>query len=74
MDFEHDVKVLPIDGNFPAAVDQIQKEGWQLIPNIMPIAIYHVIRPRLSQGDMQLKLNIDDSKIGILRNGKMVVE
>ena len=72
MDYEHGVKMIPIDPNLPQEVENLIKEGWQLTPNIMPVAIYHIISPRVSAPDFQVKLAIDDSKIGILRNGKII--
>lgn len=71
-EFEHLVKMLPIDENLPAAVEVLKTEGWELIPNIPPVAVYHIVRLKNRSKDMKLQMTIDESKIGILRNGKMV--
>ena len=69
---EYDVKTLKIDDSLPAAVDALRADGWELIPNIPPVAIYHIVRLKNRPKDMQLNMAIDDSRIGILRNGRIV--
>jgi hypothetical protein len=71
MDFERVVREIPIDANFKDAIDQLQKEGWQIDPEVMPKAVYHLMRP-VPEGDMQLRLAIDESKISVIRDGKIV--
>jgi hypothetical protein len=41
---EHDVKVIPIDEEHKAKVDELAKQGWDLAPGTKPIGIYHVVR------------------------------
>ncbi len=69
MEVEHDVKMIPIDEHFQAEVEKLAKEGWQFLPGIKPIAIYHVARakqaPPSAAGMGQL--TIDDSKVIILK-------
>lgn len=74
---EFAVKTLKIDDALPAEIEALKAAGWELIPGVIPVAVYHVVRKIIRQedaADMQLRMQIDDSKIGILRNGKMVGE
>ena len=67
MEFEHTMKVLPIDTKLQAEVEKLNREGWQLIPEIPPVAVYHLIRPKaepppagaFARGQML----IDESKV-----------
>ena len=74
-DSEFSVVTLAIDDNLPGAIETLRSDGWELVPGFAPVAIYHLVRlkNRLPK-DMQLKMAIDDSKVGILRNGKLVQE
>lgn len=71
---EHAVKTVTIDEGYPAAIDALKAEGWELIPGILPVAVYHVVRLKNRQvtTDAQLNLVIDDSKIVVMRNGEIV--
>lgn len=75
-EIEHAVKTLTIDEGLPAAVDALKAEGWELVPGILPVAVYHVVRRKVSEsvgtGEAQLRMSIDDSKILVVRNGKVV--
>jgi hypothetical protein len=71
-DVEQSVMTLVIDESLPAAIEGLKADGWELIPGIVPVAIYHVVRHKNRPKDMELKMAIDDSKVGILRNGKIV--
>jgi hypothetical protein len=65
--------VFPLDANLPVATEALAKEGWQMLVGVVPVVIYQVFRPKQPEiGEMQLRLAIDDSKVGILRNGKIV--
>ena len=72
---EHAVKVLPIDNDLQAEVKKLEAEGWELMPGILPVAVYHVVRiknkPQFAQS-AEGNMGIDDTKVGILRGGKLV--
>ena len=64
-----------------AEVERLAKDGWQLVPGVQPIAIYNLVRqknmpvsapaPVSPQAGMGT-LGIDDSKIFMMRDGKLV--
>lgn len=74
---EHDIKTLPIDANLETAVKKLEAEGWELMPGITPVAIYHVVRmkggsrPMVGQSGFGT-LGVDDTKVHILRDGKLL--
>lgn len=52
MDVEHTIKtisMLPAE-DFKTEVDRLQQEGWQLVPGVPPVAIYHLIRDKRMTG------------------------
>lgn len=70
MDIEYDVKAIPIDENYQAELDKLQKEGWQPAPGAKPIAIWHLARAKrvpMAGGAGFGDLKVDDSKIMILK-------
>ena len=74
-DIEHDIKVIPIDANLQSTIKQLEGEGWELIPGVVPVAIYHLARnkdqlPKAMGGHGTL--GIDDTKVHVLRNGQVV--
>ena len=72
---EHAVKVLPIDNELQQEVKKLEGEGWELMPGVLPVAVYHVVRvknkPQFAQS-AQGTMGLDDSKVSILRDGKLV--
>ena len=76
MDYERIIKEVPVNPELQAAVEALAKEGWVVDPEHPPKVVYHLMRainPAQSEGgEMQLKLQIDETKIGILRDGKIV--
>jgi hypothetical protein len=72
---EHAVKVLSIDNNLQDEVKRLESEGWELMPGILPVAVYHVVRiknkPQFAQA-AEGTMGIDDSKVLIIRDGKVV--
>lgn len=75
MEVEHDIKVIPVNANLQGEIERLTKEGWTLVPGVQPVAIYHVVRPKraTAQANMgQGTMMIDESKIGILRNGQII--
>jgi hypothetical protein len=73
MEIEHEIKVIPVDDNLPTEVSKMVADGWQIVPGVKPVAIYHVVRVK-KQPDLggMGELKIDESKIHILRDGKLV--
>lgn len=75
MEVEHDIKVLPVNDKLQAEIEKLAKEGWTLVPGVQPVAIYHVVRAKqqhISAPAGLGALHIDESKIGILRDGKLL--
>lgn len=80
MEVEHNVKVFPLDADLESNIKNMTAEGWLLLPGISPVAIYHVVRMKgvvpQPQGDNTpppvVKVNIDDSKVKIIRDGKLI--
>jgi len=74
-EIEHIVKTLTMDENIAEELKKLQDEGWQAVPGIPAVIVYHLIRQKaqpVSAGAGVGKLQIDDSKIMILRDGKIV--
>ncbi len=69
VEYEYEVKKIPLDANLPTAMEQLAKEGWVLAPGTVPIGEYHLVRdPNGSAakdhvGHVQAHLRVDDSKI-----------
>lgn len=70
MEFEHHTAVIPVDKNFETTLKKlVEVDGWIIVPHILPIAIYQLVRP-IKGGDAmgaKLKMSVDDTKVGILR-------
>jgi len=64
---EHKTEMLVIDSELPSKIEALKADGWQLIPNVNPVAVYHLIRPKNRPKEMELKMVIDDTKVGILK-------
>ena len=74
-EIEHIVKALTVDGTLDGELKKLQAEGWQTIPGVPAVVIHHLVRQKsqpVSAGAGVGKLHIDDSKIMILRDGKLV--
>lgn len=69
-DFEHQIATIAIDDLFQANVKKLVDEGWIIVPKIPPVAVYHLIRPKvkpaLAAGGVA-HLTVDDTKVFILR-------
>jgi hypothetical protein len=66
---------IPIDDNQREALDQKAREGWQPVPGETPYAVWKMCRPvqqPASEGIGFGTLHIDESKIFILRDGKLI--
>ena len=73
---EHAVKVITIDASLQDEVKRLEGEGWELIPGILPVAVYHLVRIKgkttaFGQSGRG-QLGVDDSKVHILRDGKVI--
>lgn len=70
MEFEHTIKVLPIDTSLQTEVEKLNKDGWQLIPEVLPVAVYHLIRQKAEHKTLEAavkgKLEIDESKVFVI--------
>jgi len=65
--------VLELDDKFQERVNNLQQDGWMIMPGTQPVAFYQLCRQLERPAAAGFAtLQIDESKIGILRNGKMV--
>lgn len=70
MDVEHAVKVIPIDEQLQDNLQALVKTGWELVPGVQPVAIYHVVRiikhdaPNTAGGIMNMA--IDETKVFVV--------
>ena len=72
-ELEHDVKTVPIDEALPGRIETWKAEGWELIPGVVPVAVYHVVRRKASEAtDAKVRMVIDESKVLVVRNGSIV--
>lgn len=92
MQIEYAFRVLALDDTLQAEVQKLEAEGYSMVPGVVPVALYQLFRPVMSQpgipqqtnagpavadathaphqGDtfgVTHKLNIDESKIAVLR-------
>ena len=79
MDIEHELKVIPFDltnpDDFEAAVAKMKADGWNVFPGSKPMAIFPVYRvkpEKVADCVGQIRMTIDDSKVGIIRGGKVI--
>jgi len=75
MELEYRTVTLPIDENWQAEVQKLVSERWEIVPGTLPTSIHHLVRAKPVQaaavggfGTMQ----IDESKIHIIRGGKVI--
>jgi hypothetical protein len=75
MDLEYETKMIPINEQFQDEVNKLVADRWEIAPGTKPVAIYHLVRIKTAQaaavggfGTMQ----IDESKIHLIRGGKVV--
>lgn len=70
MNIEYEVKVVPIDAEHANKVKQLHEEGWELMPGVVPVGVYHVIRnaakPKVQASAGFGTLIIDDSKVTVV--------
>lgn len=74
-EIEHVVRTFTVDDNLQAEIEKLQADGFQTIPGIPPVIVYHLMRQKSQPVAASAglgKLSIDDSKVMIIRDGKMV--
>ena len=76
-EIEHCVKVLELNDDFQGQVKALEAEGWQLVPGVLPVAVYHLIRVKQAANQANQAgglgvLKVDDTKIHVIRNGQVV--
>lgn len=73
VEIEHKIFVVEINENMQAEMNKETAQGWTIIPEIKPVAIYHMVRAKPQQQANTIgvgaKLEVDDRKVGILRGG-----
>jgi hypothetical protein len=79
MEIEHDMRSFVFDDNLPKELSKLGAEGWQTIPGVRPIIVYHLMRPKQARAGADEgqhfatgAVHLDESKIGLMRDGKMV--
>lgn len=78
-DVEHITKVIPLDANFQAEVARLDSEGWELVPGVVPVAVYHLVRvkgvlskPKPASQSGLGSLLIDDEKVYVIKENNRV--
>lgn len=72
MPFEHQLKVLIVDLDLQKNIDAMTADGWKLLPDVKPVAIFHLVKETAAVAPLAgvggvAELKIDESKIVILR-------
>lgn len=65
---------IEVNEELPNELKKLEAEGWKVIPGIAPVAIYSVFREKPPTNHVEFEANmvIDDSKVHIIRDGKIV--
>ena len=72
MDVEHIVRSFPVDENLQRSVQALEAEGYQIVPGIPPVIVYHLARSKpmeqpVEEGRTALgKLTINDNLIMVI--------
>ncbi len=76
VEFEYEVKEIPLDANLPAVMEKLAAEGWVLAPGKTPMGIYHLVRDpndaNAKIGHINAKLVVDDSKVMLIPAGQKI--
>jgi hypothetical protein len=77
MEIEFELKIMKIDEGLQEKIQTMLQEGWQVSPGHHAVAIYPVQRAKSTQAPQGLMgaastLGIDETKIKILRDGKLI--
>ncbi len=69
MEIEHDIKVIPVNDSLPSELEKLSKDGWQKVPGIEPVVVYHLVRSKSQMANVggNSQLTVDDSKVFILK-------
>lgn len=76
IEIEHKIFAVTMDeATMQEELNAITKDGWVIIPEIKPVAIYHMVRAKgapAAAHAVGAQLHIDDSKVGIMKpDGKI---
>lgn len=71
-ELEHIVKVLTVDSTFGEELKKLEKEGYELMPGILPVIVYNLVRKKHPGIGGVGTIHIDDTKVHILREGKLI--
>jgi hypothetical protein len=73
-EFEFDTKTIPLDEKLHDTLEELQREGWQVVPGTVPVVVYSLTRPKSSAKTFGAHgtLGIDDTKVFILRDGELI--
>lgn len=71
MAIEHKVEVFPIDGELQSKIDALVKDGWDLVPGVLPTAVYHLVRVKEDEPLPTARgiLQIDDALVHVIPAG-----
>jgi len=72
---ELEIRMIAINEQFQTEVNKLVADGWDILPGTHPFAIYHLVRVKAAQAAAVGgfgTLQIDESKITVIRGGKVV--
>lgn len=75
MELEYNTVMIPITEQFQDEVKKLVDDKWEVLPGTKPVAIYHLVRvkeQKLAAVGGFGSLKIDESKISVIRGGKVV--
>jgi hypothetical protein len=75
MELEYQTVMIPIDEQFQNEVQKHVEAKWEVLPGTKPVAVYHLVRVKAVQAASVGgfgTLQIDESKIHLIRGGKVV--
>lgn len=52
VEVEHTIRSIPIDENLGAEVQKLRDEGWDAVPGVLPVAVYHLVRIRRNKDEV----------------------
>lgn len=75
-EYEYETKTFPVNSELVPTIEDLGRDGWDLIPGLQPVAVYPLrrLRVRAAEAPLMAKLTIDESKVQIIRNGQIVTE
>jgi hypothetical protein len=78
IEMEGKIHLIPLGpmSDVAAELNKLAAEGWQIVPGAPPFAVYYLTRQKpqakMAEHAAQGTLQIDDSKIHVVRDGKIV--